>query len=96
VLRCVLPVAAAVGVAGPGVQQGVEMMGALLRQFADRPEPAECPEPHRAEGTALRAVRHLLQELDPSQTWGGLQKVLTPEGHYLWLCPEHARVYQRG
>jgi internalin A len=92
VLRCVLPVTAA---ACPEVQHGVELMGTLLRQFADRPEPAEGSEPHRADGAALRALRQLLRELDPSQTWGGLQKVLTPEGHYLWLCPEHARVYQR-
>jgi hypothetical protein len=70
-------------------------MGVLLGQFADRAEPVEGPEPHRADGAALRALRHLLLELDPAQVWGGLQKVLTPEGHYLWLCPEHAQVYQR-
>jgi len=46
-------------------------------------------------GSALRELRKVLDELDPSQKWGGLQKVLTPEGHYLWLCAEHAEEYAR-
>ncbi len=45
-------------------------------------------------GMGLRALRKLLDELDPYQNWGGLKKVLTPEGHYLWLCEEHAREYE--
>ncbi len=32
----------------------------------------------RAEGAALRALRLLLDELDPQQHWGGLKKMLTP------------------
>ncbi len=41
----------------------------------------------------LRALRLLLDEVDPKQQWGGLRKVLTPEGHYLWLCEYHAKEY---
>lgn len=26
---------------------------------------------------------------------GGLKKVLTPEGHYLWLCEDHAAEYKK-
>ncbi len=48
-----------------------------------------------AEGSALRALRKLLDEVDPKQNWGGLKKILTPEGHYLWLCSEHAEEYRR-
>jgi hypothetical protein len=48
-----------------------------------------------AEGTALRALRLLLDEVDRQQKWGGLKKVLTPEGHYLWLCEYHAAEYAR-
>jgi GTPase SAR1 family protein len=44
---------------------------------------------------ALRVWRQFLDEKDPHQHWGGLRKVLTPEGHYLWLCEHHARQYQR-
>ncbi|HEY9837078.1 MAG TPA: hypothetical protein V6D27_09295, partial [Vampirovibrionales bacterium] len=49
----------------------------------------------RLQGAALRRLRQLLDEKDPPQHWGGLRKVLTPEGHYLWLCEHHARQYQR-
>ena len=49
----------------------------------------------QAQGAALRQIRVLLDKLDPAQRWGGLQKVLTPEGHYLWLCEHHAREYLR-
>ena len=48
----------------------------------------------RQEGASLRGLRRLLDELDPSQHWGALKKVLTPEGHYLWLCAEHAKAYR--
>jgi hypothetical protein len=47
-----------------------------------------------ASGSALRQIRTLLEKQDPSQEWGGLRKVLTPEGHYLWLCEYHAVEYR--
>ncbi|MDI6792753.1 MAG: COR domain-containing protein [bacterium] len=53
----------------------------------------EVPTPERVGGAALRALRQLLNEKDPQQHWGGLKKVLTPEGHYLWLCEHHAKEY---
>jgi hypothetical protein len=52
-------------------------------------------DPECAEGAALRALRQLLDEKDPQQHWGGLKKVLTPEGHYLWLCDHHAAQYKQ-
>jgi len=51
--------------------------------------------PGRASGAALRALRQLLDDKDPDHHWGGLKKVLTPEGHYLWLCEYHAQEYAR-
>lgn len=51
--------------------------------------------PDVTNGAALRAMRRLLQALDPDRKWGDLRKVLTPEGHWLWLCEEHARAYRR-
>jgi hypothetical protein len=44
-------------------------------------------------GTALRAIRNVLDVQDPEGHWGALKKVLTPEGHYLWLCKFHAEEY---
>ena len=51
--------------------------------------------PSRAEGASLRGLRRLLDDLDPPHNWGGLKKVLTPEGHYLWLCDYHAEEFRR-
>ncbi|KAM3093078.1 COR domain-containing protein [Phormidesmis sp. 146-12] len=45
------------------------------------------------DGSALRALRQLLEQKDPSKQWGNLKKVLTPEGDYLWLCEHHARSF---
>jgi hypothetical protein len=47
------------------------------------------------EGAGLRAVRQLLEKLDEQQVWGGLNRVLTPEDHYLWLCDYHSQEYRR-
>jgi len=47
----------------------------------------------RIEGARLRALRELLDEVDTKHRWGDLKKILTPEGHYLWLCEEHAKEY---
>ena len=49
--------------------------------------------PEHAKGADLRAIRALLDHLDPLRNWGGLRKVLTPEGHYFWLCEHHAKEY---
>ena len=48
----------------------------------------------RASGSALRELRHLLDEKDKKQIWGGLKRLLTKEGHYLWLCRHHAEEYR--
>ncbi|MBW4499087.1 MAG: leucine-rich repeat domain-containing protein [Scytonema hyalinum WJT4-NPBG1] len=49
----------------------------------------------RIRGASLRTLHQLLVEKDEKQYWGGLRKVLTPEGHYLWLCEHHAKEYER-
>ncbi len=56
--------------------------------------PHESDEPLPVEGASLRAIRRLLDKEDSAQHWGGLKKVLTPEGHYLWLCEHHAAEYE--
>lgn len=43
-----------------------------------------------AEGDAYRAIRKLLNELDAAQGWGGLRRVLSASGEFVWMCPEHA------
>ena len=51
--------------------------------------------PPQVEGADLRQLRALLEQLDPPRRWGGLVKVHTPEGHYLWLCEDHAEEFKR-
>nr|MDZ8046469.1 COR domain-containing protein [Nostoc sp. DedQUE02] len=64
-------------------------------ELADKIAIGEDLDPEHADGAALRALRQLLDEKDPQQHWGGLKNVLTPEGHYLWLCEHHAAEYKR-
>ncbi|MBN2562087.1 MAG: leucine-rich repeat domain-containing protein [Phycisphaerae bacterium] len=43
----------------------------------------------RPEGAGLREFHDLLEAEVKGRAWGGLQRVLTKTGDYLWLCPEH-------
>lgn len=45
-------------------------------------------------GSELRFIRQLLETVDKNRRWGGLTRVVTPEGHILWLCKEHAKEYK--
>jgi internalin A len=47
-----------------------------------------------ASGDELRLLRALLLKEDHSERWGRLKKYMTKEGHWLWLCSEHLKVYQ--
>lgn len=49
--------------------------------------------PEMVFGASLRYLRKFLEERDEGQNWGGLRKIHTPEGHYLWLCEHHAKEY---
>jgi len=99
-------VAPAVGLASKELQEqfknNIEFTKALVEKlpefaessaFVDEVRVGESAGAMRAEGAELRALRHLFDELDPSHAWGGLSAVWTPEGHCLWLCPEHAAAY---
>jgi hypothetical protein len=91
---------------GPLLKDDVSFMADLVHGLSGSVEAAEpvdaglCALPDapgfiEAEGAGLRALRILLDHLDPQQNWGGLTKVLTLEGHYLWLCPRHAAEFRR-
>ncbi|MCP4351838.1 MAG: GTPase [Desulfobacterales bacterium] len=56
--------------------------------------PEDESEPHRASVAELRLIRKILEDADPSGSWGGLERVVTPEGYILWLCPEHKAEYE--
>src|SRR5713226_4050352 len=104
VLKYAVPIAgAAAGVAladayEKSFKRHVEFMKTVVEKLPEPRDPAEFAlthgDPLRAEGAELRALRRLLAERDPPQNWGGLQRVATPEGHYLWLCNYHLAEYQ--
>ena len=52
------------------------------------------PGPEQTIGPALRFLHNFLREVDQQQFWGGLEKVVTPDGNILWLCSLHARPYE--
>lgn len=47
------------------------------------------------EGPDLRVLHNLLDTVDKTHEWGRLGKILTPEGHYLWLWDKHSEEYRR-
>lgn len=88
------------GVASPAVIQAmdadIELMKALVEKLPDmagrgQQGPLESSGVRHARGEALRALRRILDELDPQHEWGGLEKILTSEGDYLWLCDQHRK-----
>jgi hypothetical protein len=72
------------------VKKDLELMKALADRLQKHPGVAS------AEGAEFRALREGLLELDPARFFGGLRRVLTPEGDYLWICPPHYREYDPG
>jgi hypothetical protein len=83
------------------VEQDIDLMKALVEKLPDikdADDPGLKGSAERgaslAEGAALRALRTLLDKVDTKRDWGGLTKVLTPEGDYLWLCQQHAQEYR--
>jgi hypothetical protein len=49
----------------------------------------------RAESDSeFRAIDSMLRRVDPSLRWGGLSRLVTPEGLTLYLCRDHLAQYQ--
>jgi hypothetical protein len=46
-----------------------------------------------AEGAALRALHAYLREVDKTEHWCNLRRVVTNDGNILWLCEEHTRFH---
>ena len=49
-----------------------------------------------AEGAGLRMLRAVVFEHDPAQYFGGLRRVVTSSGEFLWICPNHYSDYDPG
>ena len=48
------------------------------------------------DGAALREFHTLLRDIDTANHWGDLRPTPTKEGDYLWLCPEHHKLFNPG
>jgi small GTP-binding protein len=42
----------------------------------------------------IRNIRLLLDSVDANHNWAGLRRLVSPEGHILWLCKEHFAEYK--
>ena len=49
-----------------------------------------------AEGAGLRMLRTLIFDHDRSRQFGGLRRVQSVSGEYLWICPDHYSEYDPG
>jgi len=86
------------------VKDDVALMKALIDKLPEVASEEDLKASHKiresdhpsrtGDGASLRSLRKFLLELDREQELGDLRKTLTPEGHWLWLCEEHAAVYK--
>jgi hypothetical protein len=49
-----------------------------------------------AQGAALRVLRGIIFEHDPTRRFGGMHRVQAPSGDFLWVCPNHYTEYDPG
>ena len=49
-----------------------------------------------AEGAGLRALRAVVFKHDPSRQFGGLRRIQSAAGDFLWICPDHYSDYDPG
>lgn len=87
------------------IKNDIKLMKAIVDEFPEIEKHEELIAKHgfkesesasiMGDGASLRSLRKFLLTLDPEEEWGDLRKTLTPEGHWLWLCDEHAEVYRR-
>jgi internalin A len=100
VVSLVAPIVGNAAMLADDAAVGVERSADLMKAIADainlpvsRP-PSGGSVLTPAEGAALRRLRELLLELDPSRGFCGLRRVLSPTGDYIWLCAEHYVTYE--
>jgi internalin A len=84
-----------------GVQKEVELMKALVAGLSEvREEERVTIEGRsgltRAEGAGLRAFRILLLEEDKTRQFGGLRRIRSSSGDFLWVCTDHYTEYDPG
>jgi internalin A len=85
-----------VGNEAQGVTDSARLMQAVATAAREIGDEADSGDDDVARGSGLRAFRELLFDLDASKTFADLERVLTPTGEYLWVCPYHRAEYDPG
>jgi internalin A len=110
-LQLVVPLAGSIAVASQPTTEQVERAAAhleIMKSIVDD-LPDESPEDFTdldpdqgsgqitsAENESLRALRRMVFRVDPERKFGGLRRIQTPSGDFLWICPEHTSEYDPG
>jgi internalin A len=81
----------------------LELLDAIVKHLPEMAQerglPAGTGDPagevgQESAGPALRALFQFLDKADPAHAWGGLERIVTPDGTILWLCATHRQAYQ--
>ncbi|MEM7738908.1 MAG: hypothetical protein AAF267_24335, partial [Deinococcota bacterium] len=72
-----------------GKTAGNGLMSSNLPSYIDETD----PDPTRAEGAALRELHDMLKQLDTSENYGGLVRVMDNQGKFLWVHPQFVGEY---
>ena len=107
ILECAVPVVGPAPDVGAkiwkrGFANHIRFMGELvkLRELnarewvVDELESGESGGQLRLDVSQVGPVRRLLDSLDPDREQLGLKRLVTPEGHILWLCDDHYAEYR--
>jgi len=105
-LRLVVPLTGSIAVASLPVSQietataHLEMMRAIVddlpNQMVKDMADTDLGDMTSAESDALRTLRVLIFEHDPTRKFGGLRRVQAPSGDFLWVCADHYIEYDPG
>ena len=71
------------------LKNDLQLMNELVKRLKSTKELHESS----LQNNSLASLHQLLNDVDPQKYWGNLIRILTPEGHYLWLCDYHAQQY---
>jgi internalin A len=80
------------------VQARLELMGELVKKLPLDPpqahvDPNATVDAMTATGPEMRALREVLDDVDPGHYYGGLRAMFSPSADFVWVCPIHHRNY---
>lgn len=103
-LQLAVPVAAAaagLAITDDATTKKIELMKAMVEALPNGMKTTDFDDRSwkqlvNSRAGAHREIRALLLDIDPVQRFGGLQRYVTAEGDFVWICPEHRHLYDPG